>query len=165
MEHPSPSESVRAARALYLEHAQMLYRIAFTYMKNSYDSEDALQECFVRYLRSGREFSDPLHEKGWLILTVTNICRDMLKSKARQHESLEQHPELSAPAPETDSLMSAVLALPDRYKAPLYLYYYEGYSVKEIAGMLRLPVNTVKTRLSRAKKRLKNEWEENPNDQ
>jgi len=164
MENPM-TRSGRSAREAYLEHAQMLYRIAYTYLKNPYDSEDALQECFVRYLRRGGHFADAQHEKGWLILTLTNICRDLLKSKARRHESLEEHAELSLPEPETDALLSAVLALPERYKAPLYLYYYEGYSVKEIAGMLRLPVNTVKTRLARARNMLKNEWEENPNDQ
>ena len=73
--------------------------------------------------------------------------------------------EPSLPEPEANSLLSAVFALPERYKVPLYLYYYEGYAVKEIAGMLRLPVNTVKTRLARARNMLKNEWEENPNDQ
>ena len=155
----------RSARDAYLEYAQMLYRIAYTYMKNPCDSEDALQECFVRYLRRSRGFADAGHEKGWLILTLTNICRDLLKSKARRHEPLEEHGELSLPEPEPDALLDAVFALPNRYKAPLYLYYYEGYSVKEIAGMLRLPVNTIKTRLARARHLLKNEWEENPNDQ
>ncbi len=153
-----------SARDAYLEYAQMLYRIAYTYMRNPYDSEDALQECFVRYLRRSMPFADAQHEKGWLILTLINICRDMLKSRARRHESLEQHAELSLPEPEAEALLMAVFALPDRYKAPLYLHYYEGYSVKEIGAMLRLPVNTVKTRLARARNMLKNEWEDNPND-
>ena len=154
----------RSARDVYIEHAQMLYRIAYTYMKNPYDSEDALQECFVRYLRRSGPFADAQHEKGWLILTLINICKDMLKSKARRHERLETHTELQAPAPEVDALLSAVFTLPDRYKAPLYLHYYEGYTVKEIANLLRLPANTVKTRLARARNLLKNEWEDNPND-
>ena len=144
-------------RKVYDEHAQMLYRIAFTYMKNRYDSEDALQECFVRYLRSSPVFRDAQHEKGWLILTVTNICRDMLKSRHRQHENLEDHTDLSLPPPETDELMEAILKLPDRYKTSIYLYYYEGYSVKEVAAMLHQPTNTIKTWLARARKQLKNE--------
>ncbi|MBR6115446.1 MAG: sigma-70 family RNA polymerase sigma factor [Oscillospiraceae bacterium] len=155
-----PTTGGRTVRDVYTQHARMLYRIAYTYMKNSCDSEDALQECFLRYIRSGVSFADPQHEKGWLILTLTNICRDMLRSRARRHDSLEDHAELTAAPPETDRLTAAVLALPDRYKAPLYLFYYEGYSVKEIAGMLHQPVNTVKTRLARARKLLKNEWEE-----
>ena len=81
----------RSVLSAYDEHAPMLYRIAFTYLKNRYDSEDALQECFLRYLRSRPSFSDPQHEKAWLIVTVGNICRDMLKSRSRKHESLEDH--------------------------------------------------------------------------
>ena len=81
----------RSVLRAYDEHAPMLYRIAFTYLKNQYDSEDALQECFLRYLRSSPSFSDPQHEKAWLIVTVGNICRDMLRSRSRRHESLEDH--------------------------------------------------------------------------
>ena len=147
----------RTARDVYNEHARMLYRIAFTYMKNPYDSEDALQECFVRFIRGKVSFMDPQHEKGWLIVTITNVCRDMLKSRHRQHENLDDHTELAAPPPEADGLMEAILKLPDKYKAAIYLHYYEGYSVKEIAAMLRQPSNTVKTWLSRARKLLKNE--------
>ena len=147
----------RTVRDVYDEHARMLYRIAFTYLKNRYDSEDALQECFVRYIRGKVSFIDPQHEKGWLIVTVSNICRDMLKSRHRQHENLDDHTDLAALPPETDELMTAIMKLPDRYKAAIYLHYYEGYSVKEIAAMLRQPANTVKTWLSRARKQLKNE--------
>ena len=147
----------RTVRDVYDEHARMLYRIAYTYMKNPYDSEDALQECFVRYIRSRVTFADPQHEKGWLIVTVSNICRDMLKSRHRQQESLDEHTELAAPEPETEAVLEAILKLPDRYKAAIYLHYYEGYSVKEIAAMLHQPSNTVKTWLSRARKLLKNE--------
>ena len=157
MDMPTTGDG-RSFRDLYIAYAPMLYRIAYTYLKNPCDSEDAMQECFLRLLHHPGAIADPGHEKGWLIRTLTNICRDMLKSRARQHESLEDHGELAAPPPETDALMAAVLRLPDRYKAPLYLYYYEGYSVKEIAILLRLPVNTVKTRLARARNQLKNEW-------
>ena len=146
----------RAVRELYEEYSQTLYRIAFTYMKNRYDAEDALQETFMRLLRAGVSFADKRHELGWLVLTVSNVCRDMLKSKARTHEDIAEHPEL--PAPERDdALLSAILALPEKYKAAVYLHYYEGYSVQEIASMLRVPPNTIKTRLSRARKALKNE--------
>ena len=80
----------------------------------------------------------------------------MLKSRARAHEDIAEHPELPAPEKD-DKLLSAILALPEKYKAAVYLHYYEGYSVQEIASMLRVPPNTIKTRLSRARKALKNE--------
>lgn len=156
MMHDALQRTGRAVRDVYEEHAAAVYRVAYSYMKNRYDAEDALQETFLRLLRADVTFADRGHELGWLIRTAQNVCRDMLKSKARGHEDLDAHPEL--PAPERDdSVLRAILALPEKYKAVVYLYYYEGCTVREIASMLRLPPNTVKTRLSRARKALKNE--------
>ena len=143
----------RAVRELYEEHSQTLYRIAFTYLKNRYDAEDALQETFLRLIRV--TFADSQHEKAWLIRTVTNICKDMLKAKSRGQLDLDEQTQLAAPEPEVNSLMAAILALPDKYKAAVYLHYYEGYAVSEIADMLRRSPNTIKTWLSRARKALK----------
>lgn len=145
----------RAVRELYEEHSQTLYRIAFTYMKNRYDAEDALQETFLRLIRGRVAFVDAQHEKAWLIRTVSNVCRDMLKAKSRHHLDLDAQTQLAAPEPEANALLAAILALPGKYKTAVYLYYYEGYAVSEIADMLRQPPNTVKTWLFRARKTLK----------
>lgn len=154
--HEALQRTGRAVRDVYEEHAAAVYRVAYSYMKNRYDAEDALQETFMRLLRSGARFADRKHELGWLILTASNVCRDMLKSKARAHEALDEHPELTAPERD-DALLAAILALPEKYKAAVYLHYYEGYTVREIASMLRTSPNTIKTRLSRAREALKNE--------
>ena len=145
----------RAVRELYEEHSQTLYRIAFTYLKNRYDAEDALQETFLRLIRGRVAFVDAQHEKAWLIRTVSNVCRDMLKAKSRHHLDLDAQTQLAAPEPEANALLAAILALPGKYKTAVYLYYYEGYAVSEIADMLRQPPNTVKTWLFRARKTLK----------
>lgn len=147
----------RAVRDVYEEHSQTLYRIAFTYMKNRYDAEDAVQETFLRLIRGRVVFADSQHEKAWLILSVSNVCRDMLKAKSRRHLDLDEQTQLAAPEPEVSSLMAAILALPDKYKTAVYLHYYEGYAVSEIADMLRQSPNTVKTWLFRARKALKTE--------
>ena len=145
----------RAVRELYEEYSQTLYRIAFTYLKNRYDAEDALQETFLRLIRGRVAFVDAQHEKAWLIRTVTNVCRDMLKAKFRHHLDLDAQTQLAAPEPEANALLAAILALPGKYKTAVYLYYYEGYAVSEIADMLRQSPNTVKTWLFRARKALK----------
>ena len=145
----------RAVRELYEEYSQTLYRIAFTYMKNRYDAEDALQETFLRLIRGRVAFVDAQHEKAWLIRTVSNVCRDMLKAKSRHHLDLDAQTQLAAPEPEANALLAAILALPGKYKTAVYLYYYEGYAVSEIADMLRQSPNTVKTWLFRARKALK----------
>ena len=145
----------RAVRELYEEYSQTLYRIAFTYLKNRYDAEDALQETFLRLIRGRVAFVDAQHEKAWLIRTVSNVCRDMLKAKSRHHLDLDAQTQLAAPEPEANALLAAILALPGKYKTAVYLYYYEGYAVSEIADMLRQSPNTVKTWLFRARKALK----------
>lgn len=147
----------RAAGDAYERYSSAVYRVAYTYMKNRYDAEDALQETFLRLIRGKLRFEDERHELGWLILTCSNVCRDMLKSKARQHEALDEHTELAAPEPEDNALLAAVMALPFKYKAVVYLHYYEGWSVEEMARLLRRSPNTIKTWLSRARKALKNE--------
>ena len=79
----------------------------------------------------------------------------MLKAKSRGHLDLDAQTQLAAPEPEASSLMAAILALPDKYKAAVYLHYYEGCAVSEIADMLRQSPNTVKSWLFRARKALK----------
>lgn len=145
----------RAIRDLYEEHSQAVYRVAYSFMKNKYDAEDALQETFLRLIRTNPAFLDRKHELGWLILTVSNVCRDKLRSRSQHFESIDDHPELSMPGPEINSVLTAILKLPDKYKAAVYLHYYEGYSAKEISGILRQSPGTVKTWLFRARKALK----------
>ena len=139
----------RTVKDVYTEHAGTIYRVAYTYMKNRYDAEDAVQEAFLRLIRA----------RAWLIRTVSNVCRDQLRSKSRQHEDLDDHAELAAPEQGDSALLAAVLALPEKYRIVLYLYGVEGYSVREIAALLRRPPNTIKTRLSRAREMLRTEWE------
>lgn len=146
----------RSLREIYQEYLPMVYRIAFTYMKNSYDSEDAAQETFMRLLRCGKPFRDTEHVKAWLIVTVTNVCRDMLRRKQRTELNIEDFHTLAAePAETDDTLMEAILALPDSYKTVIYMYYYEGYSTTETAKILGKSPNTIKTWLSRARAKLK----------
>ncbi len=149
----------RTVRDVYTEHAGTIYRVAYTYMKNRYDAEDAVQEAFLRLIRARPVLADGRHEKAWLIRTVSNVCRDMLRAKARQNEPLEDHAELAAPEQGENALLEAVLALPEKYRTVLTLYCVEGYSVREIAALLRRPPNTIKTRLSRAREMLRTEWE------
>ena len=149
----------RTVKDSYEQHSQSIFRIAFTYLKNRPDAEDAVQETFLRLIRARPAFSSEEHEKAWLIRTASNVCRDMLKSKARLHDTLDDHPELTEPALDKadGALLAAVAALPERYRSAVYLHYYEGYSVDELAGMLRRSPNTIKTWLSRGRERLKTE--------
>lgn len=123
---------------IYRRYVDMLYRVAYSFMKNSADAEDMVQETFIRLLRSGTSFASEQHEKAWLIVTVSNLCKSALRSPWQRREALD-----------------AVLALPEDYKLPVYLYYYEGYPTADIARMLDVAPATVRSRLNRARKKLK----------
>ena len=145
----------RGPREMYQEHCQTVYRVAFTYMKNSYDAEDAVQETFARLIRSRERFRSREKEKAWLIVTVSNVCKDMLRRHYRSDRALEDYQYLAAPPHEIDETMEAILRLPEKYKTAVYLFYYEGYTAREIARMLGEKPNTVSSRIGRARLLLK----------
>lgn len=147
---------------LYRELLPTVYRAAYTYMKNPSDSEDAAQEAFLRLARTRLSFPDLRQAKAWLIVTVGNICKDMLRRQHRQDLNLDDYPELPATQAEGRELLSALLALPESYKTAVFLYYYEGYSVREIARAMGQPEGTVKSWLHRARKLLRQNLEEDP---
>ncbi|MBR1455899.1 MAG: sigma-70 family RNA polymerase sigma factor [Oscillospiraceae bacterium] len=148
----------RSLRDLYEEHIQTVYRVAFLYVKNKPDSEDVVQDTFVQLIRqiqAGKVFDSPAHERAWLIVTASNTAKNLLRRRYRSDLDLADYPELAAPAQRRGELLDAICALPDPYKTVIYMFYYEGYSAKEIAGYLGVPAATVRTRLARARKRLK----------
>lgn len=141
---------------IYQRHVDMLYRVAYSFMKNGADAEDMVQETFLRLMRSGTVFESAQHEKAWLIVTVSNLCKSALRSPWRRREDLDtlsEQPTTEDAAP--DETLQAVLALPDDYKLPVYLYYYEGYPTADIARMLKVAPATIRSRLNRARKKLK----------
>ncbi len=157
------SEMLRTELNLQRLYEQLLpsvYRAAYAYMKNRSDSEDAVQEAFLRLAPCRRSFERPRKVKAWLIVTVSNVCKDMLRKRHRHDLSLEEVSELSAPRTERAELLEALLELPEKYKTAIFLYYYEGYSVKEIAGAMGQREGTVKSLLHRARRLLKQLLEE-----
>lgn len=142
-------------RDVYEAYLPMVYRIAFTYLKNPQDSEDAAQETFLRLMRLEKPLQSQEHCKAWLIVTVGNVCKDLLRRRRQTELSLEDCGELSAEPALGNELMQAILELPDKYKTAVYLYYYEGYSVKEMAKLLRQTPESMKSRLRRAREQLK----------
>lgn len=139
---------------LYHRHVDTVWRVCYSFMKNRADTEDMVQEAFLRAYFWDKPFQSEEHEKAWLIVTASNLCKDALKRARRRDEPLEDHLELAAPQQDSP-VLEAVLTLPENYKTAVYLYYYEGYSLKEIASILGCPQTTVRTRLARARKQLK----------
>lgn len=139
-------------RAIEL-YADMIKKICMLHLKNHADTEDIFQTVFLKYMTTSPVFENQEHEKAWLIRVTINACHDLVRSFFRSKTvSLdavsEQLSELSIP---DRDVLEAVLSLPVQYKDVVYLYYYEGYSAVEIAGILHKKVNTIYTLLSRAK--------------
>lgn len=141
-------------------YADMVYRICFMYFKNSpHDIEDAVSSVFMKYLEHDSPFENSEHEKAWLITTAQNTCRSALRHWWRKKTvSLDEITELSSsdiPPFEISELMSAVLALPEKQRNAVYLYYYEDYTAEQIAKMYYVSTNTVYGWLAKGRKRLK----------
>jgi RNA polymerase sigma-70 factor (ECF subfamily) len=145
-----------ALAQIYQRHVKTVYRVCYTYLKNAHDTEDAVADTFVKLISTRRQFADAQHEKAWLIRAAINVCKDELKSSRRSFANNEPlTPEIPAPEPETGEVLEAVLALPEKYKSVVFMYYYEGYDSAEIAAMLKKPKSTIRNHLHEARKLLR----------
>ena len=143
--------------AVYARHADTVYRVSFSFMKNRAEAEDIVQETFLKLISRRMRFQSPEHEKAWLIVTASNLCKNALKHWWRKNEDIDGLANVTQEYDfETGETIRAIMALPPDYKAVVYMYYYEGYSTPEIAQFTGAPQTTVRSRLYRARKLLKN---------
>ena len=138
-------------------YQNMVYRTALHALGNPQDADDAAQEVFFRLFREKKPFEGQEHLRRWLLRVTVNYCRDVLKSPWRKRRaSLEEIPETPVfDRSEQACLYREVMALPEKYRTGLYLFYYEELTVREIGELLGLKQSAVTTRLSRARERLK----------
>lgn len=139
------------------QYQDMVYRVALHQMANFADAEDAVQEVFLRLYTCKTAFDGPEHLRFWLIRVTINYCKNELKSPWRRRRvALESLPDQPAfQAPEQRELYQAVMALPEKYRTVLDLFYYEELSTREIARLLDIRQSAVTTRLARAREKLK----------
>ena len=141
---------------IYVRHVDMLYRVCYTYMKNPADTEDIVSDVFIKLIKHGVNFKNDEHEKAWLLRVAINLCKDNLKHWWRNRADINDHQNLESEDRFTeDETLKIVLELPERYKAAVYLHYYEGYNTEEIAGILKKPRSTILYHLHMARKLLK----------
>lgn len=144
------------AERLVQTYADTILRLSNCYLKNTADAQDVCQTVLIKLCMEERAFSGTEHEKAWVLRTTVNACKDVLKSPWRQRTcDLEDCIEQAAPEAEENSVLASVNALPPKYQAVIYLYYYEGYRAEEIGKVLGVPTGTVHTRLVRGRKKLK----------
>ncbi len=135
------------------KYGNTVYRIALVHTGNEADAQDIVQEVFLKYAGYSEKFSSDEHLKAWLIRVTINQCTDLLKS-AWKRKTTELNDEC-VPAGEftasDSSLYEAVSGLPLKYRNVIHLFYYEGYSIREISRLTGQKENAVKTQLSRAR--------------
>lgn len=139
------------------QYADMVFRLAYSYLKNRADAEDVMQETLLKLYTAPGPFDTPEHDRHWVVRVAINECRHLLRSPWRRRtgplEELEETAAFDTPA--QSELFRQVMALPPKYRAAIYLHYYEGYSVREIADTMDAKVSTVQTWLMRARGQLK----------
>ena len=143
--------------AIIEEEKDALFVVAFHYCKNRFDAEDAVQNAMLRLLSAKKPFASREHLRRWLIRVTVNECKRLLMSPWRQRvESLETcRQSFGIVQQEERALFDAVMALPQKYRVVVALYYYQGYSTGEIAQMTGQRPGTVRARLTRARQRLR----------
>ncbi|WWR16380.1 sigma-70 family RNA polymerase sigma factor [Lachnospiraceae bacterium JLR.KK008] len=145
-------------------YADMVRRICLVHLKSRHDTEDVFQNVYLKYLLYEGSFESSEHEKAWFARVTINACTDWLRYLSRRKwVPLEVLTEEKGTLDDTSmETLEVVLQLPEKYRNVIYLYYYEGYSAVEIAGILGRKENTIYTWLSRAKEilreKLGGEW-------
>lgn len=148
--------------AKYNKYGNMLYKIAFLYLGNKSDAEDVLQDVFTKYLCGKYKHKNSEHEKAWFIRVTQNKCLDYLKKSGYKHECIDDLPTI-ATYKDNDfeqDIITKVLALPEKYKSSIILFYYNDYTIEEIAKTLKISQSAVKKRLQRGRDILKLELED-----
>lgn len=140
------------------KYGDMIYRIALTHTGSPENAEDVFQEVFIAYGEKLLGFKDESHKKAWLIRVTINKCKN-IKASSWNRRVVELDENLSFESPEELGVLEAVNNLPENYKTVIYLIYYEGYKVKEIAEILKTNENTIKTWAFRAREMLKESLE------
>ena len=145
-------------------NSDRLYLIALSFTKNSSDSEDIVQNVFLKLWKSQKNFESDNHLDNWLTVVCANESKDYIKSPFRKRNvPLDEAVHISI-LDDTDKidLFKAVMSLPTKERTVIHLFYYEDLNVKQISSVLKMKESAVKTRLHRARKKLKeilgDEW-------
>lgn len=137
-------------------YSDMILRISYSYLKQTCDAEDICQTVFLKILTKDIRFDTPQHEKAYIIRTTVNTCKDHLKSGFfRKTVPLDNAETIAAPQAPDLPILEALKALPENYRVPIYLFYYEDYSAREIGQILGKSEGNITTCLSRGRKKLR----------
>ncbi len=156
----------QSVQELAASYQGSLFAVAFNVCKNAQDAEDVVQDTFVQYYTTKKEFESEQHIRAWLMRVAVNKAKNVNRTFWRRNKiSIEDYMEtLVFETPAAETLFETVMQLPEKYRIVIHLYYYEEYAVREIAQILKLSESNVKIRLSRGramlKETLKEDWDD-----
>ncbi len=147
-----------AERALE-EYGNSLYRLCSVMTGNREDAQDAVQDCFLRYMTKAPDFNDSEHEKAWLIRVASNICHDILRHRKRvSFVSLDEISNIGT-SEDNAQILGLLMALDEKYRIVMHLHYVEGYKTDELSALLGISSAAVKKRLQRGREALREIYE------
>lgn len=137
------------------KYGDSVYRLAFMNVKKRELADDIYQDVFLKLIKKKERIDSEEHLKAWLLRTTINCCKDYWKSRWFK-SVLYEDKDLDAFDEEkkTGYVTECVQKLPEKYRNVIHLYYYEGYSIKEISEMLGRSENTISSQLARGRKKL-----------
>lgn len=150
--------SITEFREFYDRQVKRVYRLAMVMMGNISDAEDVTQTVFLKAWEKKPDFRDADHEIAWILTTTRNQCKDIHKSfYRRKRTDLENAPEpqVTLETQMDSEIWEALQSLAEKYRMVLYLYYYEGYSVRELSVILGRRESTLQTQLATGRKQMK----------
>lgn len=145
------------------KYSDSIYRMAYSLVKNKYDADDIHQEVFAIYIVKKPKFENAAHERAWFMRVTVNLCKNLWKTAWRQKvvsldDNIEENMQVadeSENESKEECIIDAVKSLPFKYRVVIHLFYYEEFSTKEIADILKMKESAVRTRLTRARAKLK----------
>lgn len=158
------SKDKMALEVLFGRHMASAYHLAFKYMGNEADAEDAVQKAFINVMRFAKDQNQPGMVKAWIMRTVVNVCKDEIKHIVRERHRLQDKfskPIAEVPDLDIDTdeirkiLVSAIEQLPEHFRIPIWLLHYEDMSIKEVSVSLGKPEKTIRTQIARGIEKLK----------
>ena len=143
------------AEHLLNDYGNSVLRMAYSYLHNTSDAEDVLQDTIIRFIKDRPMFESTLHEKAWVMRVAINICKNKIRyNKIRTTDELSEE-LMSEEKEDLAFVWEAVKSLPVKYREVTHLYYHEGYSTSQIASLLGKNEQTGRSLLHRARKKLK----------